>query len=128
MLTARGAKYSGVANDVSALDGNGEWLLQSFYRVSGAASTELCPVVSSVWSVRLLEHKSFYWSFLCTTIRRSMNYIGWPGEIALEQHTTSLGKGVRELHLADVPRMEGRLTTRKCQRKRHDQDSAIDDE
>ena len=29
-------KYSGVANDVSALDGNGEWLLQSFYRVSGS--------------------------------------------------------------------------------------------
>ena len=121
-------KYSGVANDVSAFDGNGKWLLQSFYRVSGAASTELCPVVSSAWSVRWLEHKSFYWRFLCTRIRRSINYIGWSGEIALEQHTSSLGKGVREQHLADVQRMKGRLTTSKCPSERHDQDSAIDDD
>ena len=121
-------KYSCVTKDVSAFDGNEEWLLQSFYRVSCAASTELCPVVSSAWSVRLLEHKSFYWKFLCTTIRRSMNYIGWPGEIALEQHTTSLGKGVRELDLVDVPRLEGRLTTSKCQRRRHCQDSQNDEE
>ena len=64
-------KYSGVAKDVSAFDGNEEWLLQSFYRVSCAVSTELRPVVSSAWSVRLLEHTYLYCVCACDCGARS---------------------------------------------------------